>query len=595
MKTIKIRIKPSTVQADINTKGDKAQLNIGGNVVYQPLDCSTTINEDITATITSNGEYHYGYNPLTSTGLGSVDLSVNIPPQYVPVPGEMGTQGYQGTQGEQGAQGFPGAQGVDGLPGPDGQQGTQGYQGTQGEQGSQGEPGTRGEDGVQGPIGTQGEQGTVGEQGIQGFQGTQGVIGTQGFEGPQGPVGAQGAPGELDTDNFYTKQEIDSSLNEIYNAIQEDEEVLAQTVTGINSRLDGHDTSINNLEDQFQQILDGEGEIIVHGTQGERGTQGYQGTQGEQGPQGFPGTPGVNGVDGQPGPDGQQGTQGERGTQGYEGAQGYPGAQGYEGTQGLEGARGTQGYQGTQGEQGAQGYPGQPGPDGSSGPATILKALDEFPQDASAGDVVAIRTLVGPVWGYWTEDPDDYFTFTVDTENEELQDAEETTILSFMRNGSLYSYSLYYDASGNLHYVIYDDDEIIIDSSGGGTFASDAGPGEVHISTYPSGINVWAEDASDNYIPYDYTLGGEGTMNFATYQYDGDTWNIIGGDEPDLTNYYTKAEIDASMNVIDSSIQQLATDSSIFVKSYECTWIKVMTEAQYEQITPDASVFYVLL
>lgn len=537
MKQIKITVRPSKLQADINTKGDKAQLNIGGNVVYQPLDCSTTINEDISATITSNGEYHYGYNPLTSTGLGSVDLSVNIPPQYVPVPGEMGTQGYQGTQGfagtpgEQGVQGFPGAQGVDGLPGPDGQQGVQGYQGTQGEKGSQGEPGTRGEDGIQGAIGT------------QGYQGTQGLEGPQGPAGEQGP---QGEPGPVDLENYYTKEEIDASLNVI-------------------------DTSINNLEDQFQQILDGEGEIIVHGTQGERGTQGYEGAQGLPGPQGEAGTPG------------EQGTQGVPGTPGEQGAQGYPG---------------TQGYQGTQGEQGAQGYPGQPGPDGSSGPATILKALDEFPQDASAGDVVAIRTLVGPVWGYWTEDPDNYFTFTVDTENEELQDEEETTILSFMNGGGLFRYTLYYDASGNLCHRIYSDDEIVLDSSGGGSFAT-SGPPTVHISTHPdvhpSGISVWAEDASDNYIPYDYTLGGEGTMNFATYQYDGDTWNIIGGDEPDMTNYYTKAEIDASMNVIDSSIQQLATDSSIFVKSYECTWIKVMTEAQYEQITPDASVFYVLL
>jgi hypothetical protein len=373
-------------------------------------------------------------------------------------------------------------------------------------------------------------------------------------------------------ENYYTKDEIDSSLNVI-------------------------DTSINNLEDQFQQILDGEGEIIVHGTQGERGTQGWQGTQGEQGPQGYPGTPGVNGVDGQPGPDGQQGAQGWQGTQGEQGVQGYPGTpgeQGADGQPGQRGEQGTQGYQGTQGEQGAQGYPGQPGPDGSSGPATILKALDEFPQDASAGDVVAIRTLVGPVWGYWTEDPENYFTFTVDTENEDLLDAEETTILSFMNGGSLYRYTLYYDASGNLCHKIYDDDEIVIDTPGGGSFNTNQYPG-VHITTYFPDISVWSEDASGNYIPYDYTLGGEGTMNFATYQYDGSTWNIIGSDGPDLTNFYTKQEIDASMNAIDSSIQQLATDSSIFVKSYECTWIKVMTEAQYEEIVPDASVFYVLL
>ena len=170
-----------------------------------------------------------------------------------------------------------------------------------------------------------------------------------------------------------------------------------------------------------------------------------------------------------------------------------------------------------------------------------------------------------------------------------------------MNGDSLYRYTLYYDASGNLCHKIYDDDLILIDrdSSSDGGFIAYGDFVEVHISTNPSSVSVWTEDASHNYIPYDFTLGGEGTMNFATYQYDGDTWNIIGGEEPDLTNYYTKQEIDASMNVIDSSIQQLATDSSIFVKSYECTWIKVMTEADYNALDSsgllDASVFYVLL
>lgn len=371
MKTIKIRIKPSTVQADINTKTDKAQLNIGGNIVYQPLDCSTAINEDISATITSNGEYHYGYNPLTSTGLGSVDLSVNIPPQYIEVPGEQGTQGYQGTQGEQGVQGLPGAQGIDGLPGPDGQ------------------PGTQGE------------------------QGTQGVMGTQGMEGPQGPQGPQGAPGELDLDNFYTKSEIDSSLgaidsslsrldsslNDLYDIVEEDEEVIAETFTGINNRLDSHDHDIQELQDQFSEILDGSGEIIVHGVQGEKGTQGERGAQGHQGTQGL---------------------QGEQGTQGVIG------------TQGMEGPMGVQGYQGTQGLQGEQGAQGDKGPQGD--------------------------------------------------------------------------------------------------------------PGTV-----------------------------------------------------DMTNYYTKQEIDSSLGAIDASIAALDSSLDLAVLSYECRWIKVMPEAQYAQITPDSSTFYVLI
>ena len=59
--------------------------------------------------------------------------------------------------------------------------------------------------------------------------GTQGAIGTQGYKGTQGEQGAQGEPGTLDLENFYTKDEIDSSLNLI-------------------------DSSINDLQDQIDNI-----------------------------------------------------------------------------------------------------------------------------------------------------------------------------------------------------------------------------------------------------------------------------------------------------------------------------------------------------
>ena len=131
---------------------------------------------------------------------------------------EGGTQGEMGTQGFMGTQGYEGAQGVDGQPGPDGAPGVDGQPGP---------------DGAQGPIGTQGVEGTQGAMGTQGMEGPRGV---QGYQGTQGEQGAQGYPGPVELEDYYNKEEIDSSMNEVSDIMEEDEEVIAQTFNSVNKQ-----------------------------------------------------------------------------------------------------------------------------------------------------------------------------------------------------------------------------------------------------------------------------------------------------------------------------------------------------------------------
>ncbi|MEG0135809.1 MAG: hypothetical protein RR795_01190 [Cetobacterium sp.] len=63
-----------------------------------------------------------------------------------------------------------------------------------------------------GKTGAQGPQGMQGLQGIQGLQGTKGEQGIQGVKGDKGDIGPQGPPGEVNGDNFFTKNEINDKF-----------------------------------------------------------------------------------------------------------------------------------------------------------------------------------------------------------------------------------------------------------------------------------------------------------------------------------------------------------------------------------------------
>jgi len=294
------------------------------------------------------------------------------PQGYPGVQGEVGPQGYEGVQGYPGEQGIQGVEGTQGFIGPQGYPGEVGPQGYEGVQGNPGEQGTQGFIGPQGNPGEQGSQGLIGPQGYMGAQGLPGMPGTQGLQGAQGFPGAQGEPGEFDYENYYTKSQVDASINAVYGIISEDEEITSQTFLGINGRLDGIDASVQAIEN------------FLPGTQGYIGTQGYEGAQGYPGVQGPIGAQGEQGAQGYPG---VQGNPGEAGTQGEQGAQGYPGVQGNPGEAGTQGEQGAQGYEGAQGPIGTQGLIG---PQGYPGPAELSNYYTKSEVDSSINAVYGV-------------------------------------------------------------------------------------------------------------------------------------------------------------------------------------------------------------
>ena len=106
--------------------------------------------------------------------------------------GPKGEQGIQGLKGEKGDKGDIGPRGIQGPEGPAGTRGPQGLRGVKGDTGPQGPTGAQGiqgPTGVQGPIGPRGPKGDKGEKGDKGDVGPKGDKGDQGPQGPQGPAG----------------------------------------------------------------------------------------------------------------------------------------------------------------------------------------------------------------------------------------------------------------------------------------------------------------------------------------------------------------------------------------------------------------------
>ena len=109
-----------------------------------------------------------------------------------------------------------------------------------------------------------------------------------------------------------------------------------------------------------------------------RGPQGPQGLQGPQGPKGERGLQGLHGETGFQGPQGEQGPRGPQGVQGPQGEKGDQGPVGPHGPQGIQGPQGEQGPRGEQGPQGERGPKGDPGL-----PASIKVNGQTYGRDAS--------------------------------------------------------------------------------------------------------------------------------------------------------------------------------------------------------------------
>lgn len=377
-------------------------------------------------------------------------------------PGAQGPQGVQGEQGIQGEQGEPGAQGPQGIPGEKGEKGDpgtgiaisgevatyadlptnlteadagnsyivkadgllyiwsgtsfpadgagtqfvgpKGDKGDKGDQGEKGDTGEQGPEGPQGPAGEKGEKGNPGEQGPQGIQGPAGpqgeagADGAQGEPGPQGPKGDKGEKGDPGAGltiagevDAYADLPTDLTADDAGKAYINKADSKLYVWTGTAFPAEGEGSA-------FVGPQGPKGDTGEQGPQGEKGDTGDTGPQGEQGPKGDTGEQGPKGDTGEQGaigPQGPQGVQGEqgvgisaasltdddeldltltdnshivvtgsiRGPQGIQGPKGEQGETGPQGEQGLQGEKGEQGIQGIQGEQGPQGIQGEPGSD----------------------------------------------------------------------------------------------------------------------------------------------------------------------------------------------------------------------------------------
>ena len=166
---------------------------------------------------------------------------------------------------------------------------------------------------------------------------------------------------------------VDQSKNSLMNAELMDEPLELRTEIGL---------LINVIPVEGPQGPQGDkGDKGEDGIVGKDGAQGAQGEQGETGPQGPQGNEGPQGQQGEKGQDGSvsfddltpeqkaelKGDQGPAGAQGDKGDQGPAGAQGDKGDQGPAGENGQDGAQGQKGDQGDKGDQGPAGAQGDKG------------------------------------------------------------------------------------------------------------------------------------------------------------------------------------------------------------------------------------
>lgn len=171
----------------------------------------------------------------------------------------------------------------------------------------------------------------------------------------------------VDLSNYYNKGEVDSKVQAVTPdlssyATKAEVEEKVNTVTGQK----GDPGPKGDKGDPFT-YADFTAEQL-EGLRGPKGDQGIQGVAGPQGLQGPVGPKGLDGAKGEPGPKGDQGIQGVVGPQGPVGPIGPKGEAGNPGPQGPQGLKGDTGLQGPVGPKGDRGEKGEQGPIGPIGP-----------------------------------------------------------------------------------------------------------------------------------------------------------------------------------------------------------------------------------
>nr|DAS02155.1 MAG TPA: collagen I alpha 1 [Caudoviricetes sp.] len=358
---------------------------------------------------------------------------------------------------------------------------------------------------------------------------------------------AIGRGGSADLSNYYDKQEVDAKVQAVtpdLSAYATKAEVNAKvsTVTGQK----GDPGPKGDKGDPFTYADFTTDQLAaLKGPKGDRGPKGDTGLQGPVGPKGLDG---AKGEKGEPGPKGDQGIQGVAGQQGPVGPKGDRGDKGEQGQQGIQGIQGPVGPQGPKGEplrfsdltpdQIAQlkGPKGDPGPQGPAGVGGSGGGSVDLSQYAKKTDLNAYLSRTDANNNYaqkgWSANTfaykGDLGAFVRKTEIGQYALTPGDAASRYVNNIQAQSFVKYADL--NNYRTVKDADNLYlkkVDIRG-------------YISMIGDPIYLKKADASTTYV--------------AKADYDKDMTALkVSGGSADLSNYYTKSEVDDKVSNTDIS------------------------------------------
>lgn len=356
---------------------------------------------------------------------------------------------------------------------------------------------------------------------------------------------AIGHGGSMDLSNYYDKQEVDSKVQAVTPdlstyATKAEVEAKVSTVTGQK----GDPGPKGDKGDPFTYSDFTPDQLAaLKGPKGEPGPKGDTGLQGPVGPKG------LDGAKGEPGPKGDQGIQGVAGQQGPVGPKGDRGEKGEQGQQGIQGIQGPIGPQGPKGEplrfsdltpdQIAQlkGPKGDPGPQGPAGVGGSGGGSVDLSQYAKKSDLNAYLSRTDANNNYaqkgWSAN-----TF-----------AYKGDLGAFIRKNEIGQYALTPGDAASRY----------VNNIQAQSFAKGSDLG--NYRTVKDADNLYLKKVDlNNYIkmlsdPVYLKKADASTTYVAKEQYDKDMTALkaSGGSGGDLSNYYTKADVDAKFAPLDLS------------------------------------------
>ncbi len=355
---------------------------------------------------------------------------------------------------------------------------------------------------------------------------------------------AIGHGGSMDLSNYYDKQEVDSKVQAVTPdlstyATKAEVEERVSTVTGQK----GDPGPKGDKGDSFTYAdFTADQLAALKGPKGDPGPKGDTGLQGPVGPKG------LDGAKGEPGPKGDQGIQGVAGQQGPVGPKGDRGEKGEQGQQGIQGIQGPIGPQGPKGEplrfsdltpdQIAQlkGPKGDPGPQGPAGVGGSGGGSVDLSQYAKKSDLNAYLSRTDANNNYaqkgWSAN-----TF-----------AYKGDLGAFIRKNEIGQYALTPGDAASRY----------VNNIQAQSFAKGSDLG--NYRTVKDADNLYLKKVDlNNYIkmlsdPVYLKKADASTTYVAKEQYDKDMTALKasgGSGSSDLSNYYTKVDVDAKLAPLD--------------------------------------------